>query len=185
MTYFQRSAEAIERLAESPPESLEPFLESMFETWEEGGKVVSFGNGGSATDSLHFTTELVARMKEAPIQRPAMSLVGSPSNLTAVSNDWSFEEVFEKQVESMVGASDTVLGISTSGNSENVYRGLEEAQSLGARCFGLTGRNGGRLANLDISLIRVPVEETSVVQEAHITCLHAICERVDRRLNGE
>ena len=184
MNYFERAGQIMTDLAEAPPESLKTVPDALFSAWDQGGKVVSFGNGGSASDTLHFTTELVARMKEEPIQRPAVSLAESPSTLTAVSNDWSFEEVFQRQVESLVTSDDVVIGISTSGNSENVIRGLETARDRRAKCIGLTGEAGGRMADLDIDLIRVPAEETAHVQEAHIACLHWICEQVDRRLNG-
>lgn len=183
MDYFSNVADVMQRLADNPPDGLERLVEALFRSWENGGKVVSFGNGGSATDSLHFTTELVARMKEEPIQRPAVSLVGSPSTLTAVSNDWSFEEVFEKQVESMVEEGDVVVGISTSGNSENVLCGIRRAKELGASCFALTGETGGKMSDLDAELIRVPTSETSHVQEAHIACLHWVCSKVDERIN--
>jgi phosphoheptose isomerase len=187
MDYFRNVAEVMETIAESPPAHLEKVPGSLFAAWDRGGKVVSFGNGGSATDSLHFTTELVARLKEEPIQRPAVSLSGSPSTLTAVSNDWSFEEVFSRQVESLVTKDDVVIGISTSGNSGNVIRALETADELRAKCYALTGEDGGKMAELDdftADVIRVPSTRTAHVQEAHGACLHWICEQVDARLNG-
>lgn len=184
MDYFQRAGQVMSNLADSPPDNLRTVPDALFSAWDRGGKVVSFGNGGSASDSLHFTTELVARMKKEPIQRPAVSFSSSPSTLTAISNDWSFEEVFSRQVESLVTSDDVVIGISTSGNSENVIRALETARELGAKCFGMTGKDGGRMAALDADLIRVPADETAHVQEAHIACLHWICQQVDDRLNG-
>lgn len=163
---------------------LNRLVESIFECWDDSGKVVSFGNGGSASDSLHFTTELVARMKDEPIQQPAISLNANPSNLTAIANDWSFDRVFSKQVKAVCNRNDLLLGISTSGNSENVCRALKVGQTMGTTNFGLTNQNGGTLSTMDVELIRVPAEQTSHVQEAHIACLHYVCSEIDRRLNG-
>lgn len=182
--YFTEAARVFDRLAANRPPELEDFVEAIFSAWSAGGRVVSFGNGGSATDSLHFTTELVAKFDEAPIHRPAISLAASPSTLTATGNDWSFEELFSRQIEAQVTDSDVLLGISTSGNSSNVIKGLRAGREIGARCFGLTGESGGRMAELDLELIRVPAEATAHVQEAHISCLHWICRQVDNRLNS-
>jgi phosphoheptose isomerase len=183
--YINETAKVVTELASDPPVELEQFVAAAFKSWESGGKVVSFGNGGSATDSLHFTTELVARFREKPIHRPAISLCGSPSSLTAIANDWSFEELFSRQVKAQVTENDLLLGISTSGNSPNVIRGLQAGLKKNATCFVLTGRSGGKMASISgLELIRVPSETTAHIQVAHISCLHAICDRIDTKING-
>ncbi len=182
--YFSEASKTFDRLAETMPAGLVELRDAILQTWEEGGKVISFGNGGSATDSLHFTTELVAKFNVKPIQRPALSLSASPSTLTAVSNDWSFEEVFSRQVKALGNAKDVFVGISTSGNSPNVLRGLKAALEVGGRTFGLTDAEGGKLQKLDVELINVPATRTAHVQEAHIACLHWVCDQIDRKLNS-
>jgi len=183
MDYFAELQKLISRMCEEPPAGLDRLVESIFQCWEQSGKVVSFGNGGSASDSLHFTTELVARMKDEPIQRPAISLNASPSNMTAIANDWSYDQVFSKQVEALCNREDLLLGISTSGNSENVCRALTTGTSMGTTNFGLTGQSGGKFSSMNVELIRVPSKETSHIQEAHIACLHYVCSEIDRTLN--
>ncbi|MFB6355689.1 MAG: SIS domain-containing protein [bacterium] len=181
--YFEESFGALHRLAESPPEGLDSLVEDIFDCWEEGGTIISFGNGGSAADSLHFTTELVARLREEPIQKPARSLSSNAASLTAIPNDWNFEELFVRQIEAVVSPADVLLGISTSGNSSNVIKGLAKGKSLGATCYGLTGSGGGEMAERLDQCICVPASETAHVQEAHIACLHYVCHRIDQRLN--
>ncbi|MFB6347701.1 MAG: SIS domain-containing protein [bacterium] len=183
--YLTEASKTLEQLSEDPPEELERFVTSVLECWEEGGKVVSFGNGGSAADSLHFTAELVARFDSEAIHQPAISLNTNQSTLTATANDWSYEEVFARQVRAQVTQDDVVLGISTSGNSANVIRGLEEAHDLGAETYGLTGRSDCELDHLPAVSISVPSSRTSHVQEAHIVCLHFVCSLIDKKINGK
>jgi D-sedoheptulose 7-phosphate isomerase len=183
-TYFERSAGVLEQLAEDQPPELDELVESVITAWDRGGKVVSCGNGGSATDSQHFTTELVARFKNHSIHKPAISLVSNPATLTAVSNDWNYEQVFSRQLEAYLQPEDVFLAISTSGNSENVLNAMNRACEVGARRFALTGVKGGQLLNKKCTLIAVPSEETAHIQEAHAACLHYVCSRIDDRLNG-
>ncbi len=182
--YFERSAGVLERLAEDQPPELDELVESVIKAWDHGGKVVSCGNGGSASDSQHFTTELVARFKNQSIHKPALSLVSNPATLTAISNDWNYDEVFSRQLEAHLRPDDVFLGISTSGNSENVLNAIERAAEVGARRFALTGQNGGQISNKNCTLISVPSEITAHIQEAHAACLHYVCSRIDERLNG-
>lgn len=181
--YFGEIRDLLDRLAENPPDGLDALSESILEAWDNGGKVVSFGNGGSASDSLHFTTELVARFDDDPIHKPAVSFCANPSTLTATANDWSFDEIFSRQVRAQVTSDDVVLGISTSGNSRNVIKGLEAAAELSARTFGLTGAGECKLSHIDARRIVVPSRKTSHIQEAHIACLHYVCDVIDRTLN--
>lgn len=181
--YFAEIRDVFDRLAEDPPDGLDELAHGILEAWENGGQVVSFGNGGSASDSLHFTTELVARFDQDAIHKPAVSFCANPSTLTAVSNDWSFEEVFSRQVRAQVSSEDLVLGISTSGNSENVVRGLKAAANCDAKTFGLTGAGECKLSHIEARRIVVPSPRTSHIQEAHIACLHYVCGVIDRTLN--
>jgi phosphoheptose isomerase len=181
--YFERTATVINDLAASPPPELDEFAEAILNAWSDGAQVISCGNGGSAADSQHFVTELVARFYDEPIHKPALSLTADSATLTAISNDWSFEEVFSRQVRAQLDPGDVFLGISTSGNSENVLKAISAANTIGADCFGLTGTPPGRLDEVDCTVISVPSDRTSHIQEAHAACLHYVCEFIDNELN--
>lgn len=181
--YFGRVSSVMDELTADPPSELDEFSEAILTAWENGGKVVSFGNGGSAADSMHFTTELVARFDSESIHKPAISLACNASTLTAIANDWSFEEVFARQVRAQVDPEDVVLGISTSGDSKNVIEGLKAAHERGAGTFGLTGNTASKFDTLPIVRISVPSSITSHIQEAHIVCLHYVCDLIDQTLN--
>lgn len=183
--YWEDARATIRRLSEDPPDILSDFVRDVIDTWDSGGKVISFGNGGSAADSLHFTAELVGRFREEVIQRPAISLVSNPSTLTAVSNDWSYDEIFARQLRSQALENDLVLGISTSGNSENVIKGLQLSTKMNITSYGLTGEDPGTLGELPVNIISVSSNETSHIQEAHITCLHYVCWKIEEKIGGE
>lgn len=182
-SYFERTAGVMEKLAADCPSELDELVEAVITAWDRGGKLVSCGNGGSAADSQHFTTELVARFKDQSIHKPAISLVSNPSTLTAISNDWNYEDVFSRQLEAQLRPEDVFLGISTSGNSENVLNAMNRACEIGARRFALTGQNGGQLMKKQCTVIAVPSEITAHIQEAHAACLHYVCSRIDERLH--
>ena len=146
-----------------------------------GGKVVFFGNGGSAADSQHLAAEFVVRYRAERRPLPALALTVDTSVLTAHTNDYAFETVFARQVEALCGPSDTVIGISTSGNSANIIAGLAAAGSVGATGWAWTGKGGGKLAETADHLLAVPESETARVQEAHLFIGHWICEDMDRR----
>jgi len=181
--YLKRARDVLGALAEAPPPQLDELADAILASWERGGRTLSFGNGGSAADSLHFTAELVGRFRDRPVGRPALSLVSNPSVLTALSNDWDYGEVFARQVRALATERDVVVGISTSGGSTNVLEGLRAAREMGADCFGLTGEDPGEMGKLDVSLVCVPARRTPHVQEAHQVCLHRVCETLDRRIN--
>lgn len=181
--YFDRALEVIRDLAQNPPVELDRLVEAILEAWDKGGKVISCGNGGSAADSQHFTAELLARFEEETLHKPAVCLTTNASALTAISNDWSYEEVFSRQVKARASSRDVLLGISTSGRSKNVIRALETGISLGASCYGLTGKEGGKLRELDCSTITVPSVQTCHVQEVHTVCLHYVCSRLVEAFN--
>ncbi|MBI3318355.1 MAG: SIS domain-containing protein [Candidatus Omnitrophica bacterium] len=166
--------------------------QAMIETVRSGGKIVFFGNGGSAADSQHLVAEFVGKFGKTRRGLPAMALTVNTSVLTAIGNDFSFEEIFARQVESLVTEKDLVVGISTGGYSEavgrfskNVVRGIEEAKKKGARTVGLLGKGGGLLATLvDFPLV-VPSENTQRIQEAHIAAGHILCHLVERGLEAD
>lgn len=150
-----------------------------------GGKVLSFGNGGSAADAQHLAAELVNRFR---VDRPplaAVALTTDTSALTAIGNDFGFEQVFEKQVRALARPGDVAVGISTSGTSANVLRALAAAREIGCTCVGLTGESGDAMGAVCDYLVRVPSRETPRVQECHVAWIHAFCDLLDAILYPE
>lgn len=153
-------------------------------TLRSGGKVLVFGNGGSAADSQHLAAELVGRFDRDRPGLAAVALTTDTSALTAIANDFGYEEVFRRQVEALARRDDTCIGISTSGRSPNVVRALARARELGLRTIAFVGRDGGALVEHADVAVRVPSVETALVQEGHIAVAHMICEELDRRRLG-
>ena len=153
-------------------------------TFKAGGKVLFFGNGGSAADAQHIAAELVNRFQMDRQALPAIALTTDTSILTSVGNDTAFAQIFARQVRALVWEGDVVVGISTSGNSRNVLKGILAAKERGAVTVGFTGRDGGKLKELVDLCFQVPSDNTPRIQEAHITVWHAICEVVERELFG-
>ncbi len=144
-----------------------------------GGRVLAFGNGGSAADAQHFVAELVGRMRRERAGLSAIALATDPSVVTAVGNDMGFDAVFRRQVEAHGRPGDVALGISTSGRSPNVLEGLRAARERGLLTVGLTGNGGGALAGRVDHLIDVPHPDTQRIQEVHTMVLHVLCEVVE------
>jgi len=155
---------------------------SIADSLRGGGKLVVFGNGGSAADAQHIAAELVGRYLVDRDPLPAIALTTNGSILTSVANDHSFDDVFSRQVEALCRPGDVALGISTSGDSANVLAGVEAARRIGARAIGLTGASGGRLAGACDECICVPSDETPRIQEGHALVGHVLCEIVEREL---
>ena len=149
-----------------------------------GGQVLAFGNGGSAADAQHFVAELVGRFERTRRGWPAVALTADTTVLTAVGNDFGFDAVFARQVEALGRPGDLAIGITTSGRSPNVVRGLEAAKARGVRTIALTGADGGAAGRLAEVHVNVPETVTARVQEAHITVLHLWCALVDREVEG-
>jgi len=149
----------------------------------QGNAVLTFGNGGSAADAQHFAAEMVGRYERDRQAWPAIALTTDTSALTAVGNDYGFDRVFARQIEALGRPGDVAMGISTSGNSPNVLRGLEAAKERGLITIALTGR-GGAAGTIAAHHIAVEEARTSRVQEVHATVLHVICELVEKELNG-
>jgi D-sedoheptulose 7-phosphate isomerase len=151
---------------------------------EGGGKLIVFGNGGSAADAQHFAGELTGHYQRDRRAIPAIALTTDTSVLTAIANDYGYEDVFARQVEALCGAGDVVIGISTSGGAENVVRGLRAARDRGARTWALGGAAGGRCAEVAERALCVPSDATARIQEMHITIIHAVSELVDAYAAG-
>jgi D-sedoheptulose 7-phosphate isomerase len=145
-----------------------------------GHKLLFFGNGGSAADAQHLATELVVRYRKNRAALAAIALTTDTSALTAIGNDFGFEELFARQVEALCRAGDVAIGISTSGNSENVIRGLQAAKAAGAMTVAFTGEGGGRLAGRVDCSIFIPSKVTARIQEMHLMLGHVLCALLER-----
>jgi D-sedoheptulose 7-phosphate isomerase len=151
-------------------------------TLREGGKLLIFGNGGSAADAQHIAGEFVGRFLAERRALPAIALNVNTSVLTALANDYSFEGVFARQIEALGEPGDAALGISTSGTSANVVAGLQAARERGLRTLALTGHSGGSMRELVDACVRIPADETPRIQEGHILVAHILCEIVEREI---
>ncbi len=160
-------------------ELIERAARKIFDCLQKKGKLLFFGNGGSASDSQHLAAEFVGRYEKERRGLAAIALTTDTSILTAVGNDYGFERVFARQVEALGNRGDIAVGITTSGNSKNVLLGLERAKELGLYTIGFSGRDGGRVKGLADISITVQAEKTSRIQESHIMIGHILCERVD------
>ncbi|MBI1829470.1 MAG: D-sedoheptulose 7-phosphate isomerase [Thaumarchaeota archaeon] len=154
-------------------------IQVIIKSYKKGGKVVIFGNGGSAADSQHFAAELIGRYKLERQSLPAISLTTDTSILTALGNDYGFDYIFSRQCETMVKKGDIVIAISTSGKSKNVINAISTSKKNGAITIGLTGSNGGDLRKLADMLLIVDSKSTPKIQEVHRIIIHMICELVE------
>ncbi|OGT12004.1 MAG: phosphoheptose isomerase [Gammaproteobacteria bacterium GWE2_42_36] len=152
---------------------------------KQGHKILICGNGGSAADAQHFSGELLNQLELKRPSLPGIALTTDVSTITAIGNDYSFDEVFAKQVHALGQAGDVLVGITTSGNSKNVLRAIEEAHARGLSVIALTGRDGGKIPAVlnesDIE-IRVPADRTIRIQEVHILVIHCLCDLIDQQL---
>ena len=148
----------------------------------EGGKILFFGNGGSAADAQHMAAELVGRFLPERPALPALSLSTDTSVLTALANDYGYEQVFARQIEALAKPGDTAVAISTSGNSPNILAGIDAARAAGLYTIGLTGDTGGKMLDRVDVLFQVPSKITPRVQETHLLLGHTLCELIDRSL---
>ena len=185
--HFSESIATKEAAAEVLVERIADAGNLMSQALLGDGKIMSCGNGGSAADSQHFSSELLNRFEKERPGLPAMALTTDSSTLTSISNDYAYEEIFSKQVRALGKPGDVLLGISTSGNSENVCRAIRAAHERDMRVVALTGRDGGRMVELyeagDIE-IRVPATRTARIQEVHLVVIHCLCDIIDTTLLG-
>jgi D-sedoheptulose 7-phosphate isomerase len=166
------SAALVERILE--------FAQKCAASLRSGGKIVFFGNGGSAADALHLAAELVVKLREDRRGLAALALTANPSVLTAAGNDYGFEQIFARQIESMVSAQDVLVALSTSGASGNILRGVEAGRARRAFVVALTGATGGALASKVDLLLNVPSRDPQRIQEAHITIGHIACSLIEQ-----
>jgi D-sedoheptulose 7-phosphate isomerase len=165
-------------------ETIKTTARLCIESLKNKGKIILMGNGGSAADAQHLAAELVGRFKRNRKPLAAIALSTNTSIMSAVANDFGFEEVFSRQVEALARPNDIVLGISTSGNSLNVIRAIEKAKELGIKTVGLLGNDGGSLAKLVDTPIVIAETETPHVQEIHILLGHIICDIIEYSFSG-
>jgi D-sedoheptulose 7-phosphate isomerase len=162
-------------------------IEAMTSCLINGGKILACGNGGSAADAQHFAAELIGRFEAERQELAAIALTTDSSILTAVANDYSFNQVFARQVRGLGHAGDVLLAISTSGNSGNVIEAIRAAHEADMRVIALTGRGGGQIGEMltddDIDLC-VPAERTARIQETHLVAIHCLCDGIDALLLG-
>jgi D-sedoheptulose 7-phosphate isomerase len=168
-----------ERIRKGQLEPVVAAADAIIASLKSGGKLLLFGNGGSAADAQHVAAELVGRFQHDRAALAAVALTTDTSVLTSIGNDDSYERVFARQVEALGRAGDVAFGISTSGLSPNVISALETAKTKGLRTIGLTGRDGGHVGKVVEIHVNVPAESAARVQEVHRTLLHAICELVE------
>ena len=160
-------------------------VDEITDCFRKGGRVYFCGNGGSAADAQHLAAEFSGRFYFDRPVLPADALHGNTSYLTAVANDYGYEQVFARLISGLGQPGDILVGLSTSGNSANILRAFEVCREKGVRTIGLTGADGGRMKDLSDLLVNVPSTDTPRIQEAHITIGHIICELVEQAIFGE
>ncbi|WP_395007382.1 phosphoheptose isomerase [Undibacterium sp.] len=187
LSHFQESAELKMISAELLAEPIEQAIELMFTALSNGNKILACGNGGSAADCQHFAAELVGRFERERLPLPALALTTDSSIMTAIANDYSFQEVFSKQVQAFGQAGDILLAITTSGNSQGVLNAVDAALERDMRVIALTGKGGGemrsRLTEADVHIC-VPHDRTARIQEVHLLTIHCMCDGIDAALFG-
>ena len=185
--HFVESIATKQTAADALAESIAAAGQLMADALLSDGKILSCGKGGSAADAQHFSSELLNRFEMERPGLPAIALTTDASTVTSISNDYSYEEIFSKQVRALGKPQDVLLGISTSGNSENVIRAIDAAHERGMKVVALSGRDGGRMADLfeegDVE-IRVPATRTARIQEVHLLAIHCLCDLIDTTLLG-
>ncbi|MDP2921672.1 MAG: SIS domain-containing protein [Candidatus Omnitrophota bacterium] len=167
------------KLLDTQLEEIAKLADAMLQTIKSGHKILLFGNGGSATDSLHIAAELVGRFRKERKAIPAIALTENISTLTALANDYSFDYIFERQVEAFGNKGDMAIGISTSGTSKNVVAGIQKASDMGLKTAALTGETKTGLFKIADICVRVPSTNTARIQESHIAIGHIVCELIE------
>ncbi|RJP28817.1 MAG: SIS domain-containing protein [Candidatus Omnitrophota bacterium] len=161
---------------------IKDIADTVIDSLKKGGKVIIFGNGGSAADSQHIAAEFIGRFKKDRTALSAIALTTNTSVMTSLANDYGYDIIFAKQIEALGKKDDIAIGISTSGKAKNVVLGIKQAKKMGIKTVALTGCDGGELSKIaDVSLI-VPSSVTARIQESHITIGHVICELVEHTL---
>lgn len=187
LSHFHESAELKIQSASVLSRPIEQAVELMFGALSNGNKILACGNGGSAADCQHFSAQLVGRFERERLPLPVMALTTDTSILTAIGNDYSYQEIFSKQVQAFGQSGDVLLALSTSGNSANVNAAIEAALERDMRVVALTGKGGGATAKLltdaDVHIC-VPHDRTARIQEVHLLTIHCLCDGIDVALFG-
>jgi len=184
---FEASIQTKQNSADQLAQPIAIAINTMVKALQTNHKILSCGNGGSAADAQHFSAELVCRFERERPGLAAIALTTDSSALTAISNDYQYEQIFSKQVLALGQEDDVLLAISTSGNSANVIRAIDAAHEKKMKVVALTGRDGGKIAHqltLDDIEIRVPAENTARIQEVHILSIHCLCHQIDEVMFG-
>ncbi|NLY15396.1 MAG: phosphoheptose isomerase [Gammaproteobacteria bacterium] len=184
---FQASIDTKQQALQALPGAIEQASLLMVNALLSDNKILSCGNGGSAGDAQHFSSEMLNRFERERPSLPALALTTDSSTITSIANDYSYEEVFSKQIRALGQQGDILLAISTSGNSANVVQAIHAAHDRNMKVIALTGRDGGCMAPLlqpDDVEIRVPSSVTARIQEVHLLVIHCLCDLIDRQLFG-
>lgn len=181
--HFSEHQKVIEACIASLQPASDGAADAIVEALGRGGKILAFGNGGSATQASHLVEELIGRFKETRRPLPALSLVGDAGVITCIANDFGYGALFERQIEALASAGDVVVGITTSGRSENVVRGLQAATRKGAVTIALCGKAGLQNASAD-QVVAVPSDEGAYIQEVHLMLIHVWCMAVDAAIKS-
>ena len=184
-TNIERSLEVHNRLMVDCLSSLTAAADALISAYRAGHKALFFGNGGSAADAQHLAAEFVGRYLRERDPMPALALNANSSAITAIGNDYGYEQVFSRQLQALAIPGDVAVAISTSGNSPNVIEAVMCARQLGLFTIALTGATGGRLRDLVDVLIAVPSQETPRIQECHILAGHALCDAVEQSMTAK
>ena len=179
---LRASAELKRKMADTVVDSMLQAIETVIHALQSGGKVLLFGNGGSAADSQHIAAELVGRFKKDRKGMPAIALTTDTSILTSVANDFGYEEIFRRQVEALGEQGDVLIGISTSGRSKNVVLAIQKAREMGIVTIALIGEAMGPVSDAADITVSIPSTDTPRIQEGHITFGHILCDLVERAI---
>ncbi|OUS31687.1 phosphoheptose isomerase [Gammaproteobacteria bacterium 45_16_T64] len=184
---FDASIETKQNAREVIPTAIVAAGQLIVQSLLNNGKVLTCGNGGSAGDAQHFSSEMLNRFERERPALPAIALSTDTSTLTSIANDYSYNEIFSKQIRALGQAGDVLLAVTTSGNSANILQAVQAAHDRDVKVIALTGKDGGDVANLlhpDDIEIRVPSDSTARIQEVHLLCIHALCDLIDGQLFG-
>jgi D-sedoheptulose 7-phosphate isomerase len=176
--------QTMQRIQQELTSTVADLAEKLIAALSDGKKLLIMGNGGSAADAQHFAAEIVSRFRMERPGLPAIALSTDTSIITAIGNDYGFDRIFSRQVEALAAPGDVVIGISTSGNSQNIYKALETARERNCLTVGLLGKDGGTIKQLCQLPVIVPSDDTPRVQEGHITIIHILCDLIEQGMFG-